>query len=143
MITFLDQKYLDPLEVAKALSVTTRTLNRWATDPEGSPERARNLAPITLINGRRVYPAANVLTILNETFGKELTLQELETMVSAGEEKTEAVPRRRPRFGVTTTRAHRRSRGHHSPPIKRPPTRKQERSRSPKSHVGHETGVAG
>lgn len=78
MIRVLGRKYLDPAEVATALSVTTRTLNRWASNPEGSPPRARELSPVTLINGRRVYPAENVLSILKETFGNEMTVDELE-----------------------------------------------------------------
>jgi len=76
-ISVLRQEFFTAENVAYLLGVTPRTLNRWASDPETYPEMAEKLAPKTMLNGRRRYPAENVLAAYNEMFGRDLTLEQL------------------------------------------------------------------
>jgi hypothetical protein len=77
MVTVLKQEFFTPEKVAYLLQVTPRTLNRWAADPQAYPAIAEKLAPKTMLNGRRMYPAENILAVYNESFGRNLTLEEL------------------------------------------------------------------
>jgi hypothetical protein len=76
-VTVLTQEFLTPEKVAYLLQVTPRTLNRWASNPESYPEHTARLAPMTLISGRRIYPAEKILRVYNETFHRNLTLEQL------------------------------------------------------------------
>jgi len=76
-VTVLSQEFLTAEKVAYLLQVTPRTLNRWASNPEAYPQYAVRLNPKTLINGRRMYPVQNILDAYNQTFERNLTLDEL------------------------------------------------------------------
>jgi DNA-binding transcriptional MerR regulator len=77
MRSVLGEEFCTPEEVSYLFNVTTRTLNRWAADPDNSPLQARDLAPITQLNGRREYSAEKVVEIYNRTYGKNLTVKDL------------------------------------------------------------------
>ena len=83
IVTVLNQDFFTAEDVAYLLQVTTRTLNRWAAKPETYPDYAEKLSPITLISGRRMYPAEKILAIYNETFCRRLSLGELRRELEA------------------------------------------------------------
>lgn len=81
MVKVYGINYLSPDEAARLLQIKKRALNRWAITPESAPERARALSPIVQLNGRRLYPLQNVLDMVKEVFGRDLTFEEVNKML--------------------------------------------------------------
>jgi hypothetical protein len=86
MIVLYGIEYATPDEAARLLKTNVRTLNRWAVSPESASERARALAPITQLNGRRLYPAQNVLNMVKDVFGIEMTIDQAKELLASESE---------------------------------------------------------
>jgi DNA-binding transcriptional MerR regulator len=55
-------------ETAKLLGVTLRTLQKWATDDASRPDHLRDLNPITTPNGKRLFQADEIHTLLGRIY---------------------------------------------------------------------------
>ena len=81
MVTIDGVTFHNVEETAKLLGLTTRTLQRWSSEEDHSkPRHFAKLRFVATPNGKRLYRQENILKVVSECLGMELSEQSLQDL---------------------------------------------------------------